>query len=172
MDRIHGRPLEGEIDEPGRSNGKPKLPPLQSHIGESVKFKGTVRGDVQGRVIDEVAAEDHPGKVVKVQLIEFPDERRIFRLCYWIEGKKPSVIGKWMFGQFAPTISIPTWVELLRQMTPKGWLDSNFQEVLQTQGDVIEVDPVTGAERVAPSDPEAQFVPRELLKGESNDDKV
>lgn len=102
--------------------GRPGLPELKSHIGASVEFKNTNLGDAHGVVIDEVCVEDHPGKIVKAQLIEFERGRREVRVAYWIEGKKESVRGKWVFGQFSSTMTLKTWSRLLYEVSKRDWL--------------------------------------------------
>ena len=98
------------------------LPDLPSHVGVRVEFKGTTQGNIEGVVVDEVCIEDHPGKIVKAQMIEFEQGRREVRVAYWIEGKKESVRGTWVFGQFATTMSLETWGRLLREVSDRDWI--------------------------------------------------
>ncbi len=98
-----------------------ELPELRSHIGQPVKFENTNIGDINGVVLDEVVIEDHPGKIAKAQLIEFEEGRKHIRIAYWIEGKKDSVRGKWVFGQYANTMTLKTWEQMVREVSERDW---------------------------------------------------
>jgi len=76
-------------------------------------------------VIDEICIEqtDYPIKRILLQKIKFdevgkPDE---IRVCYYIIGKKPKMLGKWVFGQYATMIPLPDFKKLIRQAEQKGW---------------------------------------------------
>lgn len=74
---------------------------------------------VDSQVIDE----NTTGKVYRnlAQLIKWEDGREDFRFCYYyinFSNDKP----RWIFGQYALTLSKDGFIELLNKMKEKGWI--------------------------------------------------
>ena len=82
-----------------------------------------------GEIVDEIKLdnrfidENTTNKVYKnlVQRITFEGKREEFRFCYYymnLNNEKP----KWIFGQYALTLSKEGLKELINKMKEKGWI--------------------------------------------------
>lgn len=99
--------------------------PIPQNIGK----KGRVV-DIAGQprtflILDEVVRPEtnNPEKVIYLQKIQFQDNQKIvYRLAYYIIGKKPKMAGKWVFGQFATTMAAEDMVYVFQAAKERGWL--------------------------------------------------
>ncbi|PWB53890.1 MAG: hypothetical protein C3F13_08265 [Anaerolineales bacterium] len=102
------------------------LPPLPSNIGKRRKTID-IKGDIRFfTILDEISFHQstNPKKAIYIQRIQFEKEGSIeLRLGYYIIGKKPRVIGKWVWGQFAMMLSPNNFCTAYRLAMEKGWLD-------------------------------------------------
>ena len=58
-----------------------------------------------------------------MQRIEFQEDGRIqLRLGYYIIGKKPKVLGRWVWGQYAALLPLGDFGRLVQQAEKKGWI--------------------------------------------------
>ena len=75
-------------------------------------------------IIDEIRKpqSNYPPKVIYLQLIQFDDERRELRLCYYIKGKIGRTKGKWVFGQFATLLPSLDFKEIITEAKLREWL--------------------------------------------------
>lgn len=81
-------------------------------------------------IIDEVrhhqstfAAGTSEGKLLCLQLLRFEETgMEELRLGYYIIGKKPRMLGKWVWGQFATMMPIEDFRALVDKARDKGWL--------------------------------------------------
>jgi hypothetical protein len=109
-----------------------KLPELASNIGKRGKWVHPPDNFVvHYRIADEVRVvqSNLPGsKILCLQRIEFLDGRRPgdpateIRLGYYIIGKKPTVRGRWVWGQYATSMPLRDFRALVRKAKKKGWL--------------------------------------------------
>jgi len=95
------------------------------HIGKngSAKFPdGEVRGYT---IVDEIKHRQstYGGKFFYLQKIKFDDGVLEYRFCYYIIGKKPSVKGRWVFGQFAPLIPKRDFEAIIKKAVRKGFIN-------------------------------------------------
>jgi len=89
--------------------GKSVMPP----DGEIIKYV----------VQDEVRAfqDARKDKIIVLQLMEFEDKRKEFRVGYYIIGKLPKMRGRWVWGQYAAFMPIRIFRQLIRKAIKKGW---------------------------------------------------
>jgi hypothetical protein len=75
-------------------------------------------------VTDEIVIEqsDLPEKRICLQRINFGGAKEELRLGYYIIGKKPRMLGKWVWGQFAPLIPMADFEKLVHQAISRGWV--------------------------------------------------
>jgi hypothetical protein len=59
---------------------------------------------------------------IYLQRIEFDDGPIQARLGYYIIAKKGSVRGKWVWGQYAPLLSMRDLKAVMKQAKKKGWI--------------------------------------------------
>jgi hypothetical protein len=81
--------------------------------GERLRFK--VRDEVRR------PQSDLPGKILLLELVEFDDGRRETRLGYYVIGKKPRRLGKWVWGQYAPFMPLEDLKALVSCAVERGW---------------------------------------------------
>lgn len=102
------------------------LPPLPKNIGKHGRVK-TINGVIkQFTIQDEVSfpQSNNKKKAINLQRIQFIEGGRIeLRLGYYIIGKKPKVLGKWVWGQFATMLPTEDFCKAYRLAQEKGWLD-------------------------------------------------
>ena len=113
-------------NEIGRiANPESELPPLPITKGN----RGTLIEPVTGnkwhfRVIDEVVQvlSDYPDKAIYLQKLEFEEDGSIeLRLGYYIIGKKPRMLGKWVWGQYAALMPVSDFEQIIEKAKAKGW---------------------------------------------------
>jgi hypothetical protein len=101
------------------------IPPLPSNIGKRRRVKD-IKGDIrQFTVIGEISfpQSTNPNKSISLQRIQFAEDGRIeLRLGYYIIGKKPRVIGKWVWGQYATMLPPEDFIKAYELARQKGWL--------------------------------------------------
>jgi len=102
------------------------LPPLPSNIGKKrrvIDINGVIK---QFTVLDEVSFSQSTNrkKAIYLQRIQFAEGGRIeLRLGYYIIGKKPKVLGKWVWGQFATLLPIEGFCKVYKLARQKGWIN-------------------------------------------------
>jgi hypothetical protein len=82
-------------------------------------------------IVDEVrqrqsrfAAGTSEGKILCLQLLRFDESgMEEMRLGYYIIGKKPRMLGKWVWGQFATMMPMEDFRALMDKAREKGWLE-------------------------------------------------
>lgn len=102
-----------------------KLPDWPDRIGK--KGESTTPDGIVLKFIieDEIRHKqsNYPHKVLYLQKLRFTRDNSIeYRFGYYIIGKKPKMKGKWVWGQFAPTMPKEDFVEIIKQATQKGWI--------------------------------------------------
>ena len=102
-----------------------KLPPFPSRIGRG----GVLRDPVNGSrftftITDEITRpqSDLPSKVICLQRVTFQDGREEVRLGYFIIGKRPRMLGKWVWGQYATFLPLKDFKAIIHEAEKKGWL--------------------------------------------------
>ncbi|MBC5804719.1 MAG: hypothetical protein ACR2KS_08945 [Candidatus Eremiobacter antarcticus] len=76
----------------------------KTQVGHQGRFKDPLgKRHKSFLVVDEVEIRQHnaPHKLIVIQKCLINGKDREFRLAYWIEGKKPGVRGRLVFGQYA-----------------------------------------------------------------------
>jgi hypothetical protein len=102
------------------------LPPLPINIGKQRRVKdinGIVR---QFKVLGEVSflQSTYAKKAIYLQRIQFAEDGRIeLRLGYYIIGKRPKVLGKWVWGQFATMLPPEDFCKVYELARQKGWIN-------------------------------------------------
>lgn len=77
------------------------------------------------KILDEIVRPElnNPEKVIYLQKIQFLDNQKIvYRLAYYVIGKKPRMAGKWVFGQFATTMAADDMIFIFQEAKERGWL--------------------------------------------------
>jgi hypothetical protein len=78
-------------------------------------------------ILDEIVRPQtsYPQKMIILQKIQFDDSLKIeLRLAYYIIGKQPAMVGKWVFGQYATFIPEEDFQYIVNEAKQKGWLKS------------------------------------------------
>lgn len=108
------------MKEPG-----PKYPPLPSTVGKKGKTVEPITArKMHFRVLDEVVQiqSDLGSKAIYLQKVEFEEDKRIeLRLGYYIIGKKPGMLGRWVWGQYATFMPIADFEQIIEKAKRKGW---------------------------------------------------
>jgi hypothetical protein len=78
---------------------------------------------VIGEITHPQAGSDG-SKVLYLQQLEFEDGHTELRFCYYILGKKPKMLGKWVFGQFAPITPPADFYVLVAEAEKRGWFNT------------------------------------------------
>lgn len=100
-------------------------PPLPSHIGNrgALAFPD---GSRQHFVIADEISRPHTGvdtKIICLQRLRFnEDGREQVRVGYYVIGKRPKMLGRWVWGQYATMMPLEDFKWLIRQAEEKGWL--------------------------------------------------
>jgi len=102
-----------------------EYPPYPSRIDKAGRTR-----DIDGRiltfkVLDEIVRPQStkPDKLIYLQKIQFVQDGKIeYRLAYYIIGKKPKMLGKWVFGQYATFMNPDDFEYIIREAKRKGWL--------------------------------------------------
>lgn len=102
-----------------------KCPPLRSHVGDhrcltypnGYKEPFTITDEIQR---PQTGAEDK--KIICLQRVRFDDDNREeVRLGYFVIGKKPKMLGRWVWGQYATFMPLRDFKWIIRQAEEKGW---------------------------------------------------
>lgn len=98
-------------------------PELPNGIGarRSLKDEGKT---IHFVITDEIRriASDSPNGAFYLQKIEYEENKKIeIRFGYYVIGKKESVKGKWVWGQYAPMLPIDDFKWLIEEAKKKGW---------------------------------------------------
>lgn len=102
------------------------LPELPENIGDRSTIEDIGGNPVTYVVEDEIKIiqSTQPEKAIYLQKLRFePDGRSELRLGYYMIGKKPSVAGRWVWGQFATMIPVEDFIKIYRLAEEKGWFD-------------------------------------------------
>ena len=78
-------------------------------------------------ILDEIIRPQtaKPDKLIYLQKVQFLLDGKIeYRLAYYIIGKKPKMLGKWVFGQYATFIKSEDFEFIIREAISKGWINS------------------------------------------------
>lgn len=101
-----------------------RYPSLQARIGK----KGTLVIPLSGErmkfeVIDEIRRfqSSLPSKTIVLEKIRFEDGRIELRLGYYIIGKKPKMLGRWVWGQYATLLPVEDLAALVGEARRRGW---------------------------------------------------
>ena len=102
------------------------LPTLPSKVGRRGKLVLPPDSRVLHYTItDEISQpqSDQPEKVLCLHRIEFDEDKRVqVRVGYYIIGKKPKMLGKWVWGQFAALMPLSDFQALIRRAQERGWI--------------------------------------------------
>ena len=108
-----------------------EIPPLPSTIGKRGTFTDPDGTRQPFTVVDEVRQEQTKfiyapkgeplGAVIVLQLLRFDIGGKELRLGYYILGKRPTMRGKWLWGQFAPSMPVEDFKALVEKARQKGW---------------------------------------------------
>jgi len=108
-----------------KTNIKSKLPELRSHIGdERTLIVPPKMARYKFKIIDEIRIHQSglDSKILCLQKVEFQDGREEIRFGYFIIGKKPRMLGRWVWGQFATFMPIRDFKKLIKLSEKKGWI--------------------------------------------------
>jgi hypothetical protein len=98
-------------------------PELPSTIGKTGRMISPFGDISRFEVIDEIRIASLEGQMITVfQRLEFEHGEKSFRLGYYIVGKKPRALGRWVWGQFALIIPTEDFRALIDEARAKGWL--------------------------------------------------
>ena len=109
------------------------IPPLPSpRIGQETNTRRIDGSRLHFVVRDGVClqAPSNPFKAFILQKIEIDDGEGLenghieIRIAYYMVAHKESRRGKWLFGQFAPMMTIDEYGLIQREVEGRGWLDS------------------------------------------------
>jgi len=99
-------------------------PPLPSNIGK----RGSLIHPPDGHkthftITDEIqrVQTDFPEKVICLQRIRFDYNVDEIRVAYYIIGKKPKMLGRWVWGQYATMMPLEDFKWIIQHAKEKGW---------------------------------------------------
>jgi len=64
---------------------------------------------------------DFPEKAIVLQKVHFEDCSFELRLAYYIIGKKPSMKGRWVWGQYATFMPQEDFIAIYKEAKIRGW---------------------------------------------------
>ena len=100
-------------------------PPLPNNIGKQ-RMLTDIDGKKQGfTVIDEIRRpqSDNDNNAIYLQRIQFQrDGSTELRLAYYMIGKKPRMLGKWAWGQYATILPMKDFQAIIREAEKKDWI--------------------------------------------------
>jgi hypothetical protein len=98
-------------------------PDLKTRVGKRGSITMPEGHRLGFKVLEEVrvSQSDLPGKILCLELVEFDDGRRETRLGYYVIGKKPGRIGKWVWGQYAPFMPLEDLRTLVAGAEERKW---------------------------------------------------
>jgi len=105
-------------------------PELVTTIGKIAKTKDPDGTIVEWDVIDEIRKNEYDEKIFIFQRLQRKnndEELEMYRFGYYIIGKKPKMLGKWVWGQFAPFFTSDDFVSIMKEAKSKGWFTKLFQ---------------------------------------------
>jgi hypothetical protein len=76
------------------------------------------------RVVGEIVRRQTrlPSKAIYLQKLEHEETGRVeVRLGYYIIGKKPGMLGRWVWGQYATFLPMTDFRAICRAAVRKGW---------------------------------------------------
>ena len=101
-----------------------EYPALPSHI----KNHGVLTfpdGSQQHFTIDDEIQRPHTGvdtKIICLQLLRFDEDgRKQVRVAYYVIGKRPKMLDRWVWGQYATMMPLEDFKWLIHQAEEKGW---------------------------------------------------
>ena len=100
------------------------IPELPSKVRKRGKCVAPVGGQVSHfTIVGEVRTfqDKAKTKIIALQLLEFDDGRKEVRLGYYIIGKKPKMLGRWVWGQYAAMMPPHAFVSVVRKAVKLGW---------------------------------------------------
>ena len=103
------------------------FPILPSRVGNEVILRLPPKGQIlKCEIVDEIRKPQSglESKILILDKIKFPDLRIEFRLGYYIIGKKPRVLGKWVWGQFSTLLPPGDFEYLFNKASERGWFKS------------------------------------------------
>lgn len=97
--------------------------------GSKIGKKVTLRMPPDDRIVNGIITHeigqrqsDDPTKEMRLQRVQFEGGRVELRFGYYIIGKKPGGLGRWLWGQYAPLMPIGDVRALIWAAEAKGWL--------------------------------------------------
>ncbi len=74
-------------------------------------------------ITDEIrrVQSDLPSKIIVLERVLFDDDRVEVRLGYYIIGKKPKMLGKWVWGQYATLLPLADFAAIVNEAQRLGW---------------------------------------------------
>jgi hypothetical protein len=108
------------------NKSEPQTPLLPSKIGTKGKNKEPDGSQRKFVIVDEICHPHSSAKgksiILCLQKVEFEDDKQVeLRLGYWIIGKKPGKLGKWVWGQYATFLPAADFKLLTEQAKARGW---------------------------------------------------
>lgn len=99
-------------------------PTLRSHINQRGSFVHPPDGHkTYFTIVDEIqrTQTNFPEKIICLQRIRFDYGVEEVRLAYFIIGKKPKMLGRWVWGQYATSMPLEDFKWVIEQAKQKGW---------------------------------------------------
>jgi len=74
-------------------------------------------------ITDEIrrGQSDLPSKIIVLERVHFDDGRDEVRLGYYIIGKKPRMLGKWVWGLYATLLPLADFASIVKEAQARGW---------------------------------------------------
>jgi hypothetical protein len=107
------------------NTGSLTLPELASKVGQTGSLRDPEGNIWTFTIKDEIRVpqSDLPQKILCLQLIEFTEYKKTeLRLGYYNIGKKPRMLGKWVWGQYATLMPAKDFKKLVESAKAKGWI--------------------------------------------------
>jgi hypothetical protein len=99
-------------------------PPLPSKIGKRGVLVFPPDGHRQQfTIVDEIIRPHSsvPSKIICLQLLRFDDGREQVRVAYYVIGKKPRMLGRWVWGQYSTMMPLEDFKWITREAEKKRW---------------------------------------------------
>jgi hypothetical protein len=101
-----------------------EYPPPPSHIGNPGALTFPDGSQQHFTIADEIS-RPHTGvdtKIIYLQLLRFDEDgRKQVRVAYYVIGKRPKMLGHWVWGQYATMMPPEDFKWLIRRAEEKGW---------------------------------------------------
>jgi len=104
-----------------------KLPDLPSRVGRIVKLKIPPKGHIlKCEIVDEIRMPQTglESKILVLKKVRFPDNHIEIRLGYYIIGKKPGALGRWVWGQYSTLLPPEDIASMFNKAVEQGWINS------------------------------------------------